>query len=271
MFLLMIHQITPYFLLGLMCALLFFGMAKRLDMAAFDRSAPRMVRVLVMGMFVLFQLICWRYFYFFRDPERRIPSSPAIVAPADGFVVYIRQVHQGKVPLAIKEGNRIPLQEIVAMGDVPREGILVGIFMTPMSVHVNRFPIQGKILQRAYSAGTSFSSMLPMSLRTIFSLKPYEKGSFHILHNERETLLIEGRFPLYMTRIADPYVHKIVTWKSIGSLVQQGERMGLIKMGSQTDIFFPASVEGAPVKISVHEGQYVYAGSTVIATFLDEK
>ncbi len=267
MFLLMIHQVTPYLTVGLALALLFFVAARKLDVGAFNRRAHRGVRLLVMGAFVLLQFWCWRYFYFFRDPERAIPAVSAIVSPADGFVVYIRRVREGVVPLAIKSQTSIPLSEILKMGNLPPDSFIVGIFMTPMSVHVNRAPIAGVIGDRTYFRGTPMQSMLPMSLRTIFFWKPYERGSGHILQNERETLLIQGKFPVYLTRIADPYVDKIVTWKKSGETVSQGERIGLIKMGSQADLVFPVAVNGKAVQICVKEGQYVYAGSTILATF----
>lgn len=270
MFLLMIRQITPYLWMGLCAALFFFGTAKKYDPRAFtEKRGNAPVRLSVMAAFVLFQFLCWRYFYFFRDPERPVPSRAALVSPADGFVVYVRAVKSGRAPLAVKENKTVPLEEVLRTGKAAGfdDGTLLGIFMTPMSVHVNRAPISGTISQRFYFRGTDVKSMMPMSLRTMFHRLPYEKGSKHILTNERETLLIVGDFPVFLTRIADPYVNKIVTWKREGEKVAQGERIGLIKMGSQADLFFPAQVNGRPLRVLVKEGDYVYGGSTALAAY----
>ncbi len=269
MFLLMIHQVTPYLSFGLASALFLFWLAKRLNPLAFDRpNGRRLTRLLVMAAFIGFQLISWRYGYFFRDPERAIPQGSTIVSPADGFVVYVRSVKRNEVPLAVKDGAPIRLEEILKMDSPLSEGILIGIFMTPMSVHVNRAPMDGVIERRVYFNGTPMRSMMPMALRTMFARRPFERGSQHLLQNERETLLIRGKqFPVVLTRIADPYVDKIVLWKKEGETVLRGERIGLIKMGSQADLMMPPRVNGRPVHVQVKEGQYVYAGSTVLATF----
>ncbi|MBI3292133.1 MAG: phosphatidylserine decarboxylase [Elusimicrobia bacterium] len=270
MFLLMLHQVTPYLLGGLTAALGFFALAQWCDPQAFTaRRGGWLTRSLVIGGLIGFQLVCWRFLYFFRDPERTVPRGAAIVAPADGFVVYIRRLSEGEVPLAIKGNRQIPLEEILRVGQPIgfSEGYIVGIFMTPMSVHVNRAPISGAIGRRTYIRGSRMVSMMPMSLRTMVGLRPFEAGARHLVQNERETLLIRGEFPVYLTRIADSYVDKVVTWKSEGDPVSQGERIGLIKMGSQTDLVFPAHVNGQAMRIQVHEGQYVYAGSTTLAIY----
>ncbi len=267
MFLLFIHQATSFFWWGLPAAVIFWRLAKALSPHSFGTFGKWTVHFLCAFLLIGGQVLLWRYGYFFRDPERVIPSRPAILAPADGFIVYIRPVSEGMVPLAIKNKVPIRLEEILKMESPIGESVIVGIFMTPMSVHINRSPINGVIQERAYFTGEPMRSMLPMGLRTMFLRKPFEAGSEHILRNERETLLIRGDFPVLLTRIADPFVDKIVTWKTIGETVRQGERLGLIKMGSQTDLVFPSRMNGKPVRVYVKEGQYVYAGSTILADY----
>ena len=267
MFLLFIHQATPFLWCGLPASVIFWRLAKTLSPGSFGTFGKWAVHFLCALLLIGGQVLIWRYGYFFRDPEREIPSRPAILAPADGFVVYIRPVSGGTVPLAVKNKVPIRLEEIFKMESPLGDSVIVGIFMTPMSVHVNRSPINGVIRDRAYFAGEPMRSMLPMGLRTMFSRRPFEVGSEHILRNERETLLIRGDFPVLMTRIADPFVNKIVTWKTTGDAVRQGERLGLIKMGSQTDLVFPSRKDGKPVRVYVKEGQYVYAGTTILASF----
>lgn len=272
MFWLFLRQLTASFWIGALGAPLLYGAAKALDSAAFQQGRhPRWRDFAGVVLFIALQTVAWRYIYFFADPPRRIPPRATLVAPADGWVVYVRPVKAGRVPIAIKEGRSIALTEILArapkqLGD----GILVGIFMTPMSVHVNRAPIAGRIVRRDYRPGRPMSSMLPMSLRLMFGRRPYERGSEHIVVNERETLLFEARFPVYLTRIADPYVDKIELWKPVGAQVRLGERIGLIRMGSQTDLYLPAEVGGQRLRVLVHEGQYVYGGQTELARLSGE-
>jgi phosphatidylserine decarboxylase len=265
LFLVMLRQVNLSLLLGLAAGFFFLGMAKALN--APRLSWPR--RFAVAMTLILGQCVLWRYYYFFRDPERSVPDGPVIVSPADGFVVYVRPVERGAVPLAIKGNRAIPLNEIPGLDGAgqPSDGWLVGIFMTPLSVHVNRSPIAGVVERRLHYPGTGMRSMLPMSLRLIFRKPPYEAGARHVLENERETLLIRGEFPVYLARIADPYVNKIVTWKAEGDFVARGERLGMIKMGSQADVVFPARVRGRPVEVRVKEGQYVHGGSTILAAY----
>lgn len=272
MFWLFLRQLSASFWIGALGAPLLYGAAKALDRAAFQRGRhPRWRDFAGVMLFIALQTVAWRYVYFFADPPRRIPPHATLVAPADGWVVYVRRVEAGRVPIAIKEGRSIALTEILAGAPKQlKDGILVGIFMTPVSVHVNRAPIAGRIVRRDYRPGRPMSSMLPMSLRLMFGRRPYERGSEHIVVNERETLLFEGRFPVYMTRIADPYVDKIELWKAIGTQVRLGERIGLIRMGSQTDLYMPSEVAGRKLRVLVQEGQYVYGGQTELARLSDE-
>jgi phosphatidylserine decarboxylase len=266
MFWLFLRQVTAPLIVGALGSVLLYGLARWLDGQAFRRPRrPLLTHFVGVMLFIALQLVAWRYLYFFADPERTIPRDAALVSPADGWVVYVRRVEGGKAPVAIKEGRSIALSEL--LGRSPeriRGGILIGIFMTPMSVHVNRAPIAGRIARRHYVRGRSMTSMLPMSLRLMFGQKPYERGSEHIVRNERETLLFEGAFPVYMTRIADPYVDKIELWKAVGAKVKKGERIGLIRMGSQTDLYVPAKVGDKRVEVLVREGQYVFGGRTAI-------
>jgi phosphatidylserine decarboxylase len=169
--------------------------------------------------------------------------------------------------LAVKEGREISLDEILRAPGPPWDGHLVGIFLTPLSVHVNRSPVTGVVRMRVHSPGSGMRAMGRMLLRIRFGKKPFERGSEHVLCNERETLFIDGDLPAYVTRIADPYVNRIVTWKTEGDAVAQGEKIGLIRMGSQTDVLFPRQVAGKRLRVTVKEGDYVYGGETALAAF----
>lgn len=205
----------------------------------------------------------WHFFFFYRDPDRNIPGGKNIVSPADGTIVYIKKVEDGIVPISIKNKKLIKLEEIFKFKlNPPQPYYLVGVFMHPTDVHVNRAPISGKINRIIYTQ----SNNLPMTLmwwRTLLRIKPYELYSNHIIQNERNTILIQGEIPVLMVQIADIYVNKIECWIKEKQEIGKGERIGMIKMGSQVDLLFPM----APIlNVEVKVGQKVKAGETIIAS-----
>jgi phosphatidylserine decarboxylase len=207
--------------------------------------------------------IYWRFFFFFRNPERTIPLGNNIVSAADGTVVYIKEFKGDLVPISIKKKRNIKLVEIFKMSfEQSHESMyLIGVFMHPTSVHVNRAPISGKVEKVVYTKNKN----LPMTMmwwRVLFGLRPYEFYSRHVLENERNTLLIKGHIPLYVVQIADIYVNKIECWVKEGDEIKKGERFGMIKLGSQVDILFPSKTIS---NIAVKVGQKVKAGETILA------
>lgn len=221
--------------------------------------------------YILFALLLvfllWRFFYFFRDPERTIPNGRNIVSVADGTVVYIRNVNDQDVPISIKNKSVIKLHEILQIHRQYLFGgdkIIIGVFMHPTSVHVNRAPISGKIIEQKYISNKKNLPMTLMWWRVLLKLKPYEKFSTHILENERNIIHIVGDITISVIQIADVYVNKIVSFFEKGDFVKKGERIGVIKMGSQVDIILPADKN---IKILIKEGEYVYAGSSIIAEY----
>lgn len=209
----------------------------------------------------------WRYFYFFRDPKRIIPLGKNIVSAADGTVVYIKRIHNTDIPIAIKKKRSIGLKEILPIHQkyfIEGDKFIVGVFMHPTSVHVNRSPIDGKIVEQKYIRNGKNLPMTLMWWRVLLKITPYEKFSQHILENERNIIQINGDLPISVIQIADIYVNKIVSFFSKGDIVKKGDRIGAIKMGSQVDMIFPAL---SNINIKVREGDYVYAGSSIIAEY----
>jgi phosphatidylserine decarboxylase len=92
-----------------------------------------------------FSFLAWRFWYFFRDPVRRPPSGQNVVSPADGRVLYVRQVQAGTLPNPVKAGVAVPLDDWLGTPASADGGILIGIYMTPLSVHYNRAPIASRI------------------------------------------------------------------------------------------------------------------------------
>lgn len=206
----------------------------------------------------------WRFYFFFRDPERLIPGGEnLIVSPADGTVIYIKEIQDDNLLFSTKQNRIIHLQEFCNNQDLKPPCYLVGIFMHPTSVHVNRAPIAGCIENIDYLAGKN----LPMTLtwwRVNLKLRPYEKFASHLLSNERNIITIAGIIKLAVIQIADIYVNKIECWVKEKEPVSKGQRIGMIKLGSQVDLLLP-KLPGLVIKAEI--GQKIKAGESIIATY----
>ena len=160
--------------------------------------------------------------FFFRDPRRSIPLEPGvIVAPADGKVTIVRPA------------------------DGQNAESLVSIFLSPFDVHINRSPIEGEIVDIAHKTGK-------------FVMATREDAR---LLNEQNALTIVGiDITVKCVQIAGVLARRIVCWKQRGERVKCGERFGMIKFSSRTDLLMPSNVE-----IVVQEGMHVRGGETIIA------
>lgn len=212
-----------------------------------------------------------------KDPERSVPAGDNVVSPADGTVLYVRRFEAGEVPLVIKRRATIPITEFLRFEDgAPRRGFIVGIYMNTFGVHVNRSPIEGKVVDRRWYNGPQLdmsalekplilSALIPgpLALRKALGLAPHQivADTDYITQSAREVLVIEGPYRCYVVRIADYYVGKIVTWAESGSSLEKGERLGLITWGSQTDLVIEDDGTLEPL---VDEGDYVFGASTAL-------
>jgi phosphatidylserine decarboxylase len=160
--------------------------------------------------------------FFFRDPNREPPNDPdVVVSPADGRVTRIES--------AAGQAN---------------SPTLISIFLSPLDVHINRAPIPGKIVDVVYSPGK-------------FLMATNEKAS---AVNEQNALTIQGeKITVVCKQIAGILARRIVCWKHTGDRLNLGERFGMIKFSSRTDVLLPANV-----KVTVAEGDRVRGGITVI-------
>ena len=167
---------------------------------------------------------------FFRDPERQPPVGEGlVVAPADGKVVSIGRV----------------------TGDSSLIGgaIRVSIFLSPLDVHINRIPVEGRIEKVTYRRGKFLAA--------------YKEGASE--RNEQNALSIldsEGR-KLGVVQIAGVLARRIVCRAKEGDQFARGERFGLIMFGSRTDTYLP---EGCRVEVA--EGQRVKGAETILARFV---
>ena len=161
--------------------------------------------------------------YFFRDPQRVSPAeADIIVSPADGRVTRV-----------------LPL-----LPDAKDSPTVVSIFLSPLDVHINRAPIAGKITNVTYTNGK-------------FLMATKEEAS---LVNEQNALTIEGEhLTVVCKQIAGVLARRIVCWKNVGDQLSLGERFGLIKFSSRTDLILPQQVT-----VLVNVGDRVRGGTTVI-------
>jgi len=216
-----------------------------------------------------------------RDPERTPPQGDVLVAPADGHILYVRRFEGGVLPEVVKKGVPVPVTEHLKTGGGPDSGWLVGIYMNTHGVHVNRVPDGGRLVRQTIFNGPHMNmtsaelrivlgQLVPgrVTLRKLLGKDPYaiEGEADFVLKSARETLEFEdarGK-AVFVVRIADFYVGKILTWVGEGDEVSRGQRLGMITWGSQTDILF----EDSPgLRVAVRPGQYVYAGETILASY----
>lgn len=207
----------------------------------------------------------WRFYYFFRDPVRTPPGGRVVLSPADGYVLYKRRVSGGEVPSPVKQGVTVPLDEWV--GEVPcdGEGTMVGIYMHALSVHYIRAPVPGNVTRVVpRPARHENLHQTRTFVRLIWGMQPYEEGSRYIIENARNTIAIDGEVPVAIVQIADRYVRHCDCYVSPGDSVTAGQKIGMIRMGSQCDVYIP---DRAGVTLECGPGTPVRAGETIIGRY----
>jgi phosphatidylserine decarboxylase len=209
-------------------------------------------------------LAFWRYVYFFRDPHRTPPSGENVVAPADGRVVYVRQFSDQVVPIAVKKRRQIALHELAGTPLQMRAGHVIGIYLSPWDVHVNRSPIAGVVDHVVYRPSTANRSMALFGIGALVFRHISPRLMGHVVENERNSIGLRGDLDACVVQIADFYVRKVRCSVREGQMVDKGERIGSIVMGSQVDLVL-ADTDG--LRIEVEEGDRVRAGETVVATY----
>jgi len=163
---------------------------------------------------------------FFRDPKRATPQGEnLVIAPADGTVVVIKDVHEDEYLKA--------------------DAVQISIFMSPLNVHVNRYPINGTVGYFRHIPGEY--------------LVAYEEKSS--LRNERTHIGVENeKLKIFFKQIAGFVARRIVAPINVGDKAIAGERFGMIKFGSRVDVIMPKNVE-----VQVKVGDKTVAGETVVA------
>ncbi|QGP92319.1 Phosphatidylserine decarboxylase proenzyme [Neomoorella glycerini] len=208
-----------------------------------------------------------RKVWFYRDPVRVAPQEEgAILAPADGRVVYIKPFRHGEVA-AEKLGRSIPIEEIMKAPGLGERGWIVGIYMSPLDVHFNYAPIDARVEHMVHTRARVNLPMVDLweYIRLTYLRRAVDLFSHRYrLVNERLTIFLRGRdMQLAMVEIADKFVNKINCFISPGQAVTRGQKVSFIERGSQVDlVIFREDVEFA-----VRVGQQVYGARTVVARY----
>lgn len=177
---------------------------------------------------LLIPFCCW----FFRDPQRAIPDAPGVVvAPADGVVIAVEPCD--------------PPRELRLSGDAAQGMVRVVIFLNVFNVHVNRVPIAGSVVGSAFLKGQFAHAGKPAA----------EHNQRHsiVLERENGALVVVSQVTGYIAR-------RIICRATVGQRYRTGDRFGLIRFGSRTDLYLPRGTQ-----VLVRTGEKTVGGQTVIA------
>jgi phosphatidylserine decarboxylase len=175
---------------------------------------------------VFFLILFFCTVAFFRDPQRTVPADPnVVVAAADGTVMDIIESDENQI---LKTKTR-----------------RIGIFLSIFDVHTNRAPIDGRITYRQHRKGLCVDAR-----RADCSEK-----------NESMTWAFENpRVTIVVRQITGAIARRIVAWAQIGDELKKGDRFGMIRFGSRTELYLPLNAE-----LLVKVGDHVFGGSTIVA------
>jgi phosphatidylserine decarboxylase len=175
---------------------------------------------------LLFLILILYTLFFFRDPDRNIPADGnAVVAAADGTVADISEIEETEV---LKTKMR-----------------RVGIFLSIFDVHTNRAPIDGRILYRQHHEGLCLDARSP-------DCSEKNEAMTWAFENPRVTLVVR--------QLTGAIARRIVAWADVGDQMAKGERFGMIRFGSRTEVYLPLAAN-----VMVKVGDHVAGGSTIIA------
>lgn len=164
--------------------------------------------------------------YFFRDPDRFPPADPdLLVAPADGKVVEVTEIEENEF--------------------INQRMLRIGIFLSIFDVHVNRSPMEGKIIHSEAKRGEYLDARDPASS----------------IRNVRRSWLIQGPVHAVVVRqITGAIARRIVPWSKVGDQLERGQKFGMIRFGSRTELYLPLET---PILVKV--GDKVKGGETPVA------
>jgi len=186
--------------------------------------------LLTVWLLLFFLLLLFCTLAFFRDPNRTVPSDPnLVVAAADGRITDIVELDENEI---LKAKTR-----------------RVGIFLSIFDVHTNRAPIDGRITYQKHREGLCVDAR-----RTDCSEK--NESMTWAFQNPRVTIVVR--------QLTGAIARRIVAWAKVGDEFKKGERFGMIRFGSRTEVYLPLAAT-----VVVRVGDHVLGGSTTIAQLSD--
>ena len=205
----------PFMTIGFVAALV------AIAAAVYVRSWPLWLLAVVVTILALWCA------YFFRDPDRAGPRGPnLVIAPADGKVLMITEVDEPRF--------------------IHGRATRISIFMNVFNVHVNRYPVSGRVDFVWYNPGKFLNAAS-------------EKSS---LDNEQMSVGVTtpSGVKILTRQIAGLIARRIVTYSKVGDAAEQGQRFGIIRFGSRVDVFVPPTA-----RVNVRLGEVTASGTTVLA------
>jgi phosphatidylserine decarboxylase len=171
--------------------------------------------------------------YFFRDPPRRIPQEPGLlVSPCDGTVAEVTEVEHDAF--------------------IGGPAVRIGVFLSIFNVHLNRVPERARVIRLVYSPGEFLNALDPASA----------------IRNENLWIGLEAEDPphrrLVVRQIAGMFARRIVCTLRTGEVVDRGHKLGMIKLGSRTELIVPAEPS---LEVLVRVGEKVRGGASVLARY----
>ena len=225
----------PFARVGLAELLLMGGgfFAAAIGFGMWAASAIGTTQVVAAVLAIAAAVVCILVAWFFRDPNRSIPTQPGIVvSPADGKIVEIEE---------------LDLHDFVG-----GPAVKIGIFLSIFNVHINRSPIAGRVIGLKYRPGKYLNALRPESAR----------------ENEQLAVLLESSEPPYRSmvirQITGAIARRIVCWVKPGDKLDAGEQFGMIKLGSRTELVLPRE---AGFEIRTQLGNKVKAGTSILASY----
>jgi len=203
---------------------------------------------------------------FFRDPLRSITFNRNLLyAPADGVILYAQEYNSDDF-LNIK-GRNFTLKDALCDEHYHYRSLVVGVFMTALSVHINRVPTDSFFVEERNTPNlfTNNSSMLDMEHAVLNEPEYNLDDMAYLISNERKvSVLYSTRLAqrYYIVQVADKDVDVIVNWGK-GKWIEQGGRFGQIRWGSQTDLIIPL-IKKHNYNILVKKLDYVEAGTDAV-------
>jgi phosphatidylserine decarboxylase len=199
--------------------------------------------VILISILAVILLLIVSLLNFYRDPKRKIPKGNNIVSPADGKIIRILKTKTVKT--TISKGLIGKIETLTK--DVGKECYLISIFMSPLDVHINRAPMDGKIESINYKKGKFFPA---------FDIKKS-------LMNEKNEILLKNEKlgKIKVIQIAGFLARRIICTVNKDKKVNKGQRIGKIVLGSQVTLIFPSK----RTNLAIKKGQKVKGGETTIA------